>query len=119
MIGRDPDKSNIVLPETELSVSRRHASITCEADGVYWIRDEGSKSRTYVNRQEVPPAGRRLAPNDIIQLGRMTLRFVLQKGARGDETQPLDPASYLAPGMPGSSSAARNRDETETIAGQS
>jgi hypothetical protein len=73
-IGRDPSRSQITF--ADLSVSRLHCRIVEEADGAYRIYDEGASSGTYVNDRRVTIAqGHRLERGDIIDLGRVELRF--------------------------------------------
>ena len=71
-IGSDA-ANQIVIPERE--ISRNHASITVDAQGI-WISDLGSSFGTFVNGLQVTQSVW-LKPNDVIQLGRET-RMVFQ-----------------------------------------
>lgn len=73
LLGRDPARAHIVFPDR--SVSRLHARIVEEQDGVFYIYDEGSTSGTYVNYEQVTPKGRKLVPGDEIEMGRVRLIF--------------------------------------------
>jgi len=73
-LGREPSLVQIVFPDR--SVSRRHARITETAPGVFQIFDEGSTSGTWVNFTQIPAeTGWELKPGDVINLGRVQLRF--------------------------------------------
>jgi pSer/pThr/pTyr-binding forkhead associated (FHA) protein len=67
--GRHPD-SDIFLDD--ITVSRRHAEITRQADR-YTLRDVGSLNGTYVNRDRVEEAA--LANGDELQIGKFKLVF--------------------------------------------
>jgi hypothetical protein len=67
--GRHPD-SDIFLDD--ITVSRRHAEITHQADR-YLLRDVGSLNGTYVNRDRVEEAA--LANGDELQIGKFKLVF--------------------------------------------
>jgi pSer/pThr/pTyr-binding forkhead associated (FHA) protein len=67
--GRHPD-SDIFLDD--ITVSRRHAEITRQADR-YTLRDVGSLNGTYVNRDRVEEAT--LANGDELQIGKFKLIF--------------------------------------------
>lgn len=69
-IGRQPDNDVVV---DEDSVSARHARLV-PREGHWWIEDLGSTNGTWVNdRHVVQP--RLLKSGDLIQLGRVRLRF--------------------------------------------
>jgi hypothetical protein len=73
-LGREAAQTQIVFPDR--SVSRRHARIAETAPGVFQIFDEGSTSGTWVNFTQVPAdSGRELRDGDVINLGRVQLRF--------------------------------------------
>jgi len=73
-LGRDPSEAAITFPDT--SVSRRHARITEASDCVYKIFDAGSTSGTWVNFEQVPAeGGQELKDGDVINLGRVQMRF--------------------------------------------
>jgi len=63
-VGRDPG-NDVLL--TESSVSRSHARIVVQAEGV-WIEDLGSTSGTFVNGQRVT-GSTWLRTGDVVQLG--------------------------------------------------
>lgn len=55
-------------------VSRRHAELTVDSEGQWWIQDVGSSSGTFVNHVRLSPpnepsALQRLGDSDVIQLG--------------------------------------------------
>lgn len=87
-LGRDPDHVDIVMDDP--TVSRLHARIRRNAAGEYWLYDEGSIEGTLLNYQRLGLAPRRLQHNDVLQMGRITLRFRLElPGASEEEaTQP-------------------------------
>jgi hypothetical protein len=69
-IGRAPE-SDLFLDD--ITVSREHAVIEREPDGIY-IRDLGSLNGTYVNRQRVTHS--RLRDGDEVQVGKFKLTFL-------------------------------------------
>lgn len=78
LIGR-PDGTH--APGLDLSadpcVSRQHALAQVK-EGVCWLSDAGSKFGTQVNGQEIRAQGeRRLSPEDTVQVGETTLRFMV------------------------------------------
>lgn len=75
-IGRDPEAVDIIIDDP--GVSRLHARIRRAATGDYWLYDEGSESGTYLNYERLGLAPRQIQHNDIVQLGRVTLRFRLE-----------------------------------------
>jgi len=75
-LGRDDSLVQVVF--NDLSVSRLHARISEEQDGMFRIYDEGSMSGTYVNYEPIPMTGQWLQHNDIINLGRVQLQFQLR-----------------------------------------
>lgn len=72
-IGRDPAQAQIVFSDP--TVSRYHARIVEESDGVFLLYDEGSTSGTYVNDMRVEHEPVRLAAGDLIEFGRVKVRF--------------------------------------------
>ena len=72
-LGRDETLAQIAIDDR--SVSRLHARITEEADRVFFIHDEGSTSGTWVNYHQVSMSGQQLRHGDLINLGRVQLRF--------------------------------------------
>ena len=71
LIGRHPD-SDIFLDD--VTVSRRHATITRTADG-YEVRDDDSLNGTYVDHERIEKA--KLRDMQELQVGRFVLTFVL------------------------------------------
>lgn len=74
LIGRRDDRQGIrpQIPLRDPGVSRRHAMIRRETDGVS-VMDLGSTNGTMVNGDELPPNSRRmLQPGDEITVGRWT-----------------------------------------------
>jgi pSer/pThr/pTyr-binding forkhead associated (FHA) protein len=69
-IGREPDNDLVVDEET---VSNRHARLL-PRDGRWWIEDLGSRNGTLVNNDQVE-GSRVLRAGDVIQVGRVQLRF--------------------------------------------
>jgi len=74
--GREPDDVDIVVDDP--TVSRLHARIRRNAAGEYWLYDEGSIEGTFLNYERLGLAPRRLQHNDVVQMGRVTLRFRLE-----------------------------------------
>ena len=89
-MGRDGTLAQIIFPDR--SVSRLHARITEETDGVFFIYDEGSTSGTWVNYNQVPMTGQPLQHGDLINLGRVQLRFIMRKLAEAETAPPAAPA---------------------------
>lgn len=75
-LGRDETLAQVAIPDK--SVSRLHARITEEAEGLFFIHDEGSTSGTWVNFKQVSMSGQQLREGDLINLGRVQLRFSLR-----------------------------------------
>lgn len=75
--GNDPVQAVHVLDDP--SVSPLHARIRVMGDGGYLLLDQKSIAGTWVNMEPVPPEGRRLCHGDMIQIGRISYRFLLQK----------------------------------------
>ncbi len=72
--GRDPELAEVTF--NDRSVSRLHARIEAVAENVYRIFDEGSTSGTWVNFTQITsPEGQELATGDVINLGRVKLKF--------------------------------------------
>jgi pSer/pThr/pTyr-binding forkhead associated (FHA) protein len=70
MIGRAPE-NEIVLADDEYA-SGEHAKIFWENG--WYIEDAGSSNGTFVNN-EMLSSRRRLAPNDLIMVGRTTFKI--------------------------------------------
>ena len=75
-LGREASLADVIF--SDRSVSRLHARIAI-AEGVFKIFDEGSTSGTWVNFNQIPAeGGHELKPGDMINLGRVQLRFQLR-----------------------------------------
>lgn len=75
-IGRDPEAVDIIIDDP--GISRLHARIRRAATGEYWLYDEGSAAGTALNYERLGLAPKQLQHNDVVQLGRVTLRFRLE-----------------------------------------
>jgi hypothetical protein len=95
IVGRDPSVAGLVLEDA--SVSGWHASLIRQADGEYLVRDQGSEAGTWVNYDPVPEPGRRLEHGDLLQVGRVSLRFkmVQPRTRRVIRALPLDPSQPI------------------------
>ncbi len=78
IMGRGVD-CDIVLADER--VSRMHAEISM-ATGGYLLRDLGSSNGILVNDEPVVEA--LLAPNDVLTIGDVRMRFLVETGAAGD-----------------------------------
>jgi hypothetical protein len=72
-IGRDQSRAQIVFADP--SVSRLHARLVEEVDGVFMLHDEGSASGTFVNDERVDLQPRLLRSGDLIEFGRQRVIF--------------------------------------------
>jgi pSer/pThr/pTyr-binding forkhead associated (FHA) protein len=75
-LGREADAVDVILDDP--SVSRLHARIRRNAAGEYWLYDEGSIMGTFLNYERLGLAPRRMQHGDVVQIGRVTLRFRLE-----------------------------------------
>ena len=67
-VGRDP--SNDIMLADDPLVSRRHATIERENDGIYYIYDANSRNGTFVNEHPLPAGTKAsLAEDDVIRIG--------------------------------------------------
>ncbi len=82
-IGRDPARAQIVFSDP--TVSRLHARIVEESDGVFLLYDEGSSSGTYVNEMPLAHEPVRLSSGDLIEFGRVQVIFVPETDAEVTE----------------------------------
>lgn len=71
-IGRHPDS---VVFLDDITVSRRHAEITRDADGRYLLADAGSLNGTYVNGDRVSSV--QLREGAQVQIGKFHMVFVV------------------------------------------
>ncbi|MBI4761749.1 MAG: FHA domain-containing protein [Chloroflexi bacterium] len=100
-LGRDEGLVNVVF--SDKSISRWHSTIKEESNGEFRIFDEGSKSGSYVNQEQVQMVGQRLEDGDVIELGgRVRLRFHL----RGATSAPT-----AAPGQDADDRSTRPMDD--------
>nr|MBI2904141.1 FHA domain-containing protein [Chloroflexota bacterium] len=90
-LGRDQTLAQIVLPER--SVSRLHARITEELEGIFFLYDEGSTSGTWVNYRQIPVIGHQLVHGDLINLGRVQLRYMTRPQAAPPPARAAAPAT--------------------------
>jgi hypothetical protein len=103
-LGREASRVDIVFPDR--SVSRLHARITETSPGVFQIFDEGSTSGTWINfRQVAAGTGQALKPGDLINLGRVQLRFKRRDGSppaapSGGQAAPPSPTNITGPTEP-------------------
>ena len=72
-IGRDQSRAQIVFADP--SVSRLHARLVEEVDGVFMLHDEGSASGTFVNDERVDLQPRELHSGDLIEFGRQRVIY--------------------------------------------
>jgi len=93
-LGRDETLAQIAI--NDKSVSRLHARITEEAEGLFFIHDEGSTSGTWVNYKQVSMTGQQLREGDVVNLGRVQLRFSLRYKDSGS-VPPLPQTPAYAP----------------------
>jgi adenylate cyclase len=73
---------NSDIPVFDPTISRRHAEVACDEDGVR-VRDLGSSNGTYLNGTKVDAA--RVAPGDIVTFGKVAFRL---KEATAEITAP-------------------------------
>ncbi len=86
-LGREASRADIVFPDR--SVSRLHARIAETSPGVFQIFDERSTSGTWVNLTPIPlETGCELKPGDLINLGRVQLRFKRRDGSAAPPAAP-------------------------------
>ncbi|WP_455387520.1 VWA domain-containing protein [Petrachloros mirabilis] len=81
-LGRDDSVANIVLQDP--TVSKLHAKIVEEQDGAFRIYDEGSRSGTFLNDEEVGMGGQWIRDGDTIALGKDEFKFKLKLGPKED-----------------------------------
>jgi hypothetical protein len=72
-IGRDAGRAQIVFADP--SVSRIHARLVEEGEGIFVLHDEGSASGTFVNDERLDLRPRRLKPGDLLEFGRQRVIF--------------------------------------------
>ena len=72
-IGRDQSRAQIVFDDP--TVSRLHARLVEEVEGVFMLHDEGSASGTFVNDERIDLQPRELHSGDLIEFGRQRVIF--------------------------------------------
>jgi hypothetical protein len=72
---------NVVLKDE--SVEAQHARLTQYADGGYHLADLGSTAGTWVNYAPVSPEGSQLQDGDLVHIGRVAFRFLLNRSSNG------------------------------------
>lgn len=108
-LGRDPALA--VVTFSDRSVSRLHARVEADAAGVFHIYDQGSTSGTWVNYEQVSASGRPLRHGDLINLGRVQLRFRLRP-AEADRRGPPRTLRPVAPERGAGADTQPPRDDT-------
>jgi two-component system, cell cycle response regulator len=73
LIGRGDDADCIINDE---SVSRHHAKVVRLSEGVYMIKDLGSKNGTFVNQNQVE--AHPLSEGDQVQVGDIVMKFAVE-----------------------------------------
>jgi len=63
---------NSDIPVFDPTISRRHAEVSCDAEGVK-VRDLGSSNGTYLNGAKITAA--RVAPGDVVTFGKVAFRL--------------------------------------------
>lgn len=86
-LGREADAVDVILDDP--SISRLHARIRRNAAGEYWLYDEGSIMGTFLNYERLGLAPRRMQHGDVVQIGRVALRFRLELPKRADKATPV------------------------------
>lgn len=89
-IGRDKTRAQIVFDDP--TVSRLHARLVEEVDGVFMLHDEGSASGTFVNDERIDLQPRELHSGDLIEFGRQRVIF--------QSAEPLGDVASFAPQRP-------------------
>lgn len=95
--GRDPNLVTFVFEDR--SVSRLHARISEERDGVFMLYDEGASGGTYLNYEQVKYEPVQLRDGDLINFGRVQLKFHADAGeVRGvtdfEQTEAFNPNEF-------------------------
>jgi hypothetical protein len=97
-LGGDASLATQVLFDP--SVSAVHARLIRQANGRYLVRDQDSAGGSWVNHEQVPPAGRILEHGDLVHFGRLGYRFLeqVEPPVRQIRVTPLDAGPAPAPG---------------------
>jgi len=88
-LGREAEAVDVVVDGP--GVSRLHARIRRDDAGAYWLYDEGSAAGTFLNYEQLGLAPRPLQHGDVVQLGRVTLRFRLELAGWAGRAVPEPP----------------------------
>lgn len=89
-LGRDGALADVIFHDR--SVSRLHARVEATPEGAFNLFDEGSTSGTWVNFTAIAAeTGHTLQPGDLINLGRVQLRFK-RRDIQSVSTEPPSPA---------------------------
>jgi hypothetical protein len=80
---------NVVLQDD--SVEIQHARLTQYSDGGYHLADLGSTAGTWVNYAPVSPEGSQLQDGDLVHIGRVAFRFLLNRSSNGSAETLNDP----------------------------
>jgi S1-C subfamily serine protease len=93
VLGRDPAQAQLVFPETDTAVSRRHCDIRFDdAAGLFEVRDLGSRNGTFVVSGAATPRRlpanvvERLLPGEHVLVGSPRNRLVLDVNQRSSRT---------------------------------
>lgn len=78
--GRDPNLASVVIEAP--GVDALHARLTRRPDGVFVLRDANSVAGTWVNYAPVSVQGTPLEHGDLIHIGRVAFRFLLENPQR-------------------------------------
>lgn len=91
--GSDPFQANQVLDDP--SVDGLHARLKLDAQGSFYIFDEGSTAGTWVNYTPVPSEGVRMQHGDVLHIGRLGFHFRLREPqlVRRPQVTPAEPLS--------------------------
>lgn len=73
------------------SVEAEHARLTQYSDGGYHLADLGSTAGTWVNYAPVSPEGSQLQDGDLVHIGRVAFRFLLNQSSNGSAESLNDP----------------------------
>src|SRR4029077_11094943 len=103
LLGRDP-KASVILPGGE--VSRKHAGISTDNEGAFWVEDLKSMNGTYVNGHAI--LKRRLREGDVLDVGPFAFTFTVAKAGAAAPKGGCDPAeeTRAVRAMPGALSGA-------------
>jgi hypothetical protein len=92
-LGRAAEAVDIVVDDP--SVSPLHARIRRSSNDEYWLYDEGSSRGTFLNYERLGLAPRQMQHGDTIQIGRVTLRFVMELPLAADDPADDSPSEAM------------------------